>query len=89
MAIVAHVVEKTVDPGDQVINGICFVVIAIDNAVDTTDALVRARAATVINAALGTTLPSTYFDTNRLASVYDAAGDISVVNGRNVHRAIA
>ena len=31
MAIVAHLVEKTVDPGDQLIDGIAAVIIAIDD----------------------------------------------------------
>lgn len=90
MAIVAHLVEKDIDPGDQVIDGIAAVVVAIDDAVDTTDALVRARASTVINAALGTNLPSDYFTSNRgVAATFDAADDVTVFNGRRVHNAIA
>jgi hypothetical protein len=92
MAIVAHVVERLVDPGDFLVDGIVGVVIAIDDAVDTTDALVQARARTVINAVLGAgKLPVGYFNANRLASTYDDAEgvDITVFGGERVHHAIA
>lgn len=80
MAVVAHVVWKDVDPGDSQYDGVVGVVLAIDDAVDTTDALVRARAVTVLNAA-GFSLPTGYFDNNRLATVYDAADDVTVFSG--------
>jgi len=78
MAVVAHVVEKTVTGVESnVIDGIRMCIVAIDNAVDTTDALVRARAVTVLNAH-GFKLPAGYFDANALASTYDTAGDFDV-----------
>jgi hypothetical protein len=89
MAIVAHLIERDIDPGDFVIDGVAAVVLAIDDAVDTTDALVRARARTVLNAA-GFQLPAGYFTSNTaIAAVYDAAGDVTVFNGRNVYEEIA
>lgn len=89
MAVVAHYIYKTVDPGDPVIDGVAAVILAIDNAVDTSDALVKARAVTVLNAKLGNKFPSGYFTDNRLASTYDAAGDVSIINGRDIYTEIA
>lgn len=80
MAIVAHVVWKTVDPGDSQYDGVVGCVLAIDDAVDTTAALIQARAVTVLNAN-GFSLPTGYFDSNRLATVYDAADDVTVFDG--------
>lgn len=78
MAVVAHVVYRTRTEGDNDLrDGIGGVVIAIDDAVDTTAAAVQARAVTVLNAA-GFDLPTGYFNANRLASAYDAAADVTV-----------
>jgi len=90
MAIVAHFVEKT-DSGGQndVLNGVRSVVLAIDDAVDTTGALIQARAVTVLNTN-GGDYPTGYFDTNRLVSTtWDAADDITVVAGDKVLEVIA
>lgn len=91
MAVVAHRVYKDVDPGDIVVDGVTEVILAIDNAVDTSDALIRARAVTVLNAALGSgKFPTGYFTGNEgVAATYDAAGDVCVINGRKVYRAVA
>lgn len=91
MAVVAHLVQRVADPGDFVIDGIEAVIIAIDDAVDTTDALIRARARTVINTALGANkLPVGYFTANRgVAAVWNAAGDVTVFSGKSIHEAIA
>lgn len=89
MAVVAHLVEKELDPGDQVYDGIAAVVLAIDDAVDTTDALIQARAVTVLNAA-GYNFPTGYFTKNTaIAATFSTAGDIVAVDGRNVYEAIA
>lgn len=88
MAIVAHVVWKSVDPGDSQYNGVVGCVLAIDDAVDTTAALIQARAVTVLNAA-GFSLPVGYFDSNRLATVYDAANDVTVFAGNIPYELIA
>lgn len=90
MAIVAHLVERTACQGDNDIrNGISSVIVAIDDAVDTTDALVQARAVTVLVAA-GFDIPTGYFDVNRsVAGTFDAAGDVCLVAGPKVHEAIA
>lgn len=88
MAVVAHVVEKTVKPGHNLVNGVVAMVLAIDNAVDTTDALVKARGVTVARAK-GHPVPDGYFDTNRLVSTYDAAGDATIFSGNIASHAIA
>lgn len=78
MAVVTHLVTRTVTAGDnQLTNDVHAVLIAIDDAVDTTGALIRARALTVANAN-GYNLPAAYFDANVLVSTFDAAGDHAV-----------
>lgn len=91
MAIVAHLVEKTVDPGDQVIDGIAAVLIAIDDAVETTDLLVRQAAVDEVNVQLGANkLPDLYFTTNRLVTgTWDANDDITIFDGKQVAENIA
>jgi hypothetical protein len=88
MAVVAHVVERTMKPGMGTVDGIVAMVLAIDNAVDTDAAAIKARAVTVANAA-GIPLPDDYFDTNRLVSTYDAAGDVTMFSGQIAYHAIA
>ena len=64
-------------------NGIEAVLIAIDDSVDTTDALIRTRASTVLNAA-GYDLPAAYFTDNVQVAgavssqVLDTAGDYAL-----------
>lgn len=84
MAIVAHLVERVVDPGDFVIDGIEAVVIAIDDTVETTAALIRQAAVDQVNAVLGSgKLPSGYFTTNRaVATTWDADNDITILGKR-------
>lgn len=78
MAIVAHLVEHPADDGlNDVRDGIHAMIIAVDNAVDTTDALVQARGVTVANAQ-GHDLPAGYFSANTLLSAFDAAGDHAI-----------
>jgi hypothetical protein len=81
MAIDIHLVARTESEGDNnKRDGIEAVLIAIDDSVDTTAALVRARAATVLSAA-GYDLPSDYFDANTeiatgvTSQALDTAGD--------------
>ncbi len=90
MPIVAHLVEKTESDGqNDVLDGVRSVLLAIDDAVDTTGALIQARAVTVMNAN-GFNLPTGYFDANRLVTgTWDAAGDITVVSGSKVLEVIA
>ena len=80
MAVVAHVVWKDLDPGDSQVDTVVGMVIAIDDAVDTTDALVRTRGETVANTN-GFAVPVGYFTNNRLATVYDAADDVTIFSG--------
>ena len=80
MPVVAHYIERTPSAGDnRVINGIQGVILAIDDAVDTTAALIRARAVTVLNAQ-GLRLPPGYFNANRLISTGFATAGKCVVN---------
>jgi hypothetical protein len=86
MAIVATLVWKQLDTGHSQTDTVVAVVIAINDAVDTTDALIRAKARTICNAALaddgaGLELPVGYFDHNQLMTVYDAEDDITVLAG--------
>jgi len=80
MAVVVHVVWKDVDPGDSLSDTVVGMVLAIDDAVDTTDALIRTRGETVANAN-GFALPAGYFNNNRISTVYDAADDVTIFSG--------
>ena len=78
MAIVAHLVEHPVDDGDnRIVNGIHAMIVAIDDAVDTTAALIQARGVTVA-VAQGHALPAGYFTSNTALSTFDAAGDHAI-----------
>lgn len=90
MAIVAHLVERTQNDGDNDLrDGIAAVIVAIDDAVDTTAALIQARAVTVLTAQ-GYNLPPGYFDTNRgIAATFDAAGDMFLVGGAKLAEVVA
>lgn len=84
MAIDLHLLEREFDDGDNdTRNGIRSMLVAIDDAVDTTDAAVQARGATLLNAN-GFNVPSDYFTSNRQIAVgdqslvFDAAGDFAV-----------
>jgi len=90
MAVVAHLVERTASAGDNDIrNGISSVIVAIDDAVDTTDALIQARAVTVLTAA-GLDIPEGYFNTNRsVAGTFDAAGDVFLCAGPKMYESVA
>lgn len=84
MATVVHLVEKTATNGENDIrDGIRAVIVAIDDLVDTTAALIQARAVTVA-VANGIDLPVGYFDSNRLITgTWDAVDDITVFTGKN------
>lgn len=92
MAIDVHLVERATADGQTVRNGVRMVLVAVDDAVDTTDALVRTRAETLMNAN-GYDLPPGYFDANREigvgTGVWDAVGDFSVISGDIVREVIA
>lgn len=83
MPIVAHMVTKTVQPGDSLVNGVTAALIAIDDAVETTDLLVRQAAVDQYNVVVGAgVMPDLYFDVNRLVTgTWDADDDISVFQG--------
>lgn len=78
MAVVAHLVERPFSEGDNDLrDGIRAMIVAIDDAVDTTAALIQARGVTVA-VAQGIDLPVGYFSANTLISTFDAAGDHAV-----------
>lgn len=88
MAIAAYLLRHTQDAGDTVVNGITAMNLAIDDAVDTSTALIKARGVTVCRAA-GHPLPDGYFDAAPVAlTSYDAAGDNTIL-GNVVSHAIA
>lgn len=91
MAIVAHLVQRTVDPGDGTIDGIENVIIAINDATETTGALIQAAAVDQVNVLQGASkLPAGYFDTNRaIAAIWNADDDITVLSGKVVVELIA
>jgi hypothetical protein len=90
MAVVAHLVEHTQSDGDNDLrDGVAAVILAIDDAVDTTGALIQARGVTVLNAN-GYDLPVGYFDANRsIVATFDAAGDVAVMSGPKALEVIA
>jgi len=61
-------------------DGIKGIVLAVDDAVDTDEAAVRARASIVVNNDYSLNLGPEYFDTVRIMTTYDAASDYSIVN---------
>jgi len=84
MAVDLHLLERVADDGDNdVRDGVRAMIVAINDATDTTDAAVRARGATLLNAN-GFNVPSDYFTSNRQIAagdqslVFDAAGDFAV-----------
>jgi hypothetical protein len=83
MAIVAHLVTKTVQPGDSLVNGVTAALIAIDDAVETTDALILQAAVDQYNVIVGAgVMPSPYFDLTRLVSTeWNADDDVSFFQG--------
>ncbi len=94
MAIAVHLVERVADPGDFVIDGIEAVVIAINDAVETTAALIQAAAVDQVNVVMGAgKLPTGYFTSNRLLGIgtgpWDADDDITILSGKNVAELIA
>ena len=90
MPIVAHFVERTGKPlRNNNVNDIASVILAIDDAVDTTGALIQARAVTVANAN-GEDLPEGYFDTNRsIVATFNAAADVAIISGVKIVEVIA
>lgn len=81
MAIAAYLLTHTPTAGDQIINDLHAMNLAIDDAVDTTTALIKARGVTVARAA-GHPVPDGYFDGAPIAlTTYDAAGDVTLIRG--------
>lgn len=83
MALVIHLVERIFDDGDNDLrDGIRSMILNIDDGVDTTSALIQARAVTVANVNAHN-LPEGYFTSNRLITgVWDAADDFSMFAGK-------
>lgn len=79
MAVAAYLLRHTPRAGDQIINGITAMNLAIDDAVDTTTALIKARGVTVARAN-GHPLPDNYFDATPLAlTAYATAGEYTLL----------
>ena len=94
MAIAVHLVQRTVDPGDGTFDGIENVIIAIDDAVETSGALIQAAAVDQVNVVMGAgKVPVGYFDTNRLLGIgtgpWDADNDITIFTGKSLAELIA
>lgn len=87
MAVVGYLVSRSDRGGDQKIDSIQAMIVAIDDTVDTSSALIKARGVTVANAA-GHDLPDGYFDTATALSTFDAAGD-NAIFGAKLSQAIA
>jgi len=83
MAVVVHYIERTPDASDFTINGIRGVILAIENTVDNTAALIQARAVTVLNAQ-GQNIPPGYFNANRLMTTLNTAGKCIVNEGLKI-----
>ena len=81
MAIVTHILIHTPTAGGNTfVNEITHMLLAIDDTVDTTAALIQARGVTVANAN-NIALPVGYFDTSRAMTLYNAAGEFSMFTG--------
>jgi len=90
MAIVAQLVERITGAGDNDLrDGIHAIILAIDDAVDTTDAEIQTRGVTVCNAN-GLDLSVGYFNSNTaIAATYDAADDVTVWKSDKLLQVIA
>lgn len=77
MAVVAYLLTRSNRGGNQTVDGIQSMILAIDDAVDTTQAAIRARGVTVANANNIALTPG-YFDVSTAISTFDAAGDRAV-----------
>lgn len=81
MAVAAYLLTHTARAGDTIVDGITAMNLAIDDAVDTTTALIKARGVTVARAA-GHPLPDGYFDGTPLAlTAYATAGENTIFTG--------
>ncbi|UUV44782.1 hypothetical protein RCRUDOLPH_15 [Rhodobacter phage RcRudolph] len=74
MAIAVYAVTRSPRGGDQLVNDIEGMILAIDDAVDTSAALIRARAVTVANAN-GQALPPGYFDVATNITAFNVAAE--------------
>lgn len=74
MAVVSYLIQRTPRAGNQLVNDLHSMLLAIDNAVDTSNPLILARAVTVAKAQ-GHNLPAGYFDSAVALSSFDTAGE--------------
>ena len=77
MAIDIYVAYRTPKAGDTKVNGVQGMVVAIDNLVDTTVALVKARCVTIARAQ-GHNVFDGYFDTLVLTTLFNVASECFV-----------
>ena len=66
------------DQTEAIHNGIKGMVLAVNDAADTTDALIFLSAARVCRDIGFLDIPDNYFDTTRLATVWDATDDVLI-----------
>ena len=93
MATAVHLLEKTVDVGQNYFDGVRAMIVAIDDSADTTSALILLRGSLLLQAN-GVPVPDDYFDTERLVTVtptgvWDAVDDFTAIDGQNVVEVIA
>jgi hypothetical protein len=86
MAVVVHFVERVPSAGDNGIrNDVQGLILAIENTVDNTAALIQARAVSVLNSH-GMDLPAGYFNANRQINTpnFPSAGKCVVFAGDKI-----
>ena len=80
MAVASYQLQHSSRAGDTLVNGITTMNLAIDDAVDTTAALIRARGVTVARVA-GHPLYDGYFDVALALTAYATAGEYTLFTG--------
>jgi hypothetical protein len=77
-----YLFEHTANMGGHTVDGITAMIAVVDHAIDTTDALKKARAVTLANTA-GRAVPVGYFDTLKLLNAAPVASEFWIAVGDN------
>lgn len=80
MAVASYLIRRTPRAGNQTVDDLTAMLLAIDDAVDTSEALVLARAVTVARAQ-GHPVPTGYFDSATTLSAFATAGEYVLLGG--------
>jgi hypothetical protein len=96
MTVSVYLYERSLTSvGGEMFDGIVAMILCVDNAVDTTSTLRKARAVTVCRAA-GRHVPLKYFDSEKLlntlpsgSDLWAAAGDNTVIGRYQIDETIA